>query len=237
METGHNGNGSTGDPTAPKEQPIPEITTASQIVETLEPPKRETKRLTTDLPESDRLTDMQRKFVRAYLVTGDSTQAAQEAGYKWPREMGYQVLQNVEVQRQINYALVNKNISPLQADAGMAELCYTSLGYFLDDDGNVDIVRLKANAHLVRRYKCRRNRKLSTDEIEVTDVEIELHDRLEALKDVRAKYRQMAGSGDAGQTNNQIVQLVILAADSELPKELAGRLLAKVAELTQGVKR
>lgn len=156
-------------------------------------PIADRKLLETDLPQEDGLSDQQRSFVVAYLRRGNATQAAIEAGYTWPRQAGYRLLHHQRIQTEIKYGLLSKQISPEQVFAELSEISFANLDYFLDEDGNVDIIKLKANGHLVKKYKCKRNHKQSTDEIHVTDVEIELHDRHAALVDVGKKYRMFGG--------------------------------------------
>jgi phage terminase small subunit len=44
------------------------------------------------------LTPKQQRFVEAYLVSGNASEAAREAGYKWPDRQGWQQLEKTSIQ-------------------------------------------------------------------------------------------------------------------------------------------
>ena len=158
--------------------------------------------LATALTESDGLTDQQRLFKDAYLRCWNATEAARRAGYACPAQAGWRLLRNVEISRQIEIELKAHHIGTNHVLARLGEMANINLNDFLDEGGRVDLEKLRSKGHLVKKYKAKVNRKLSTDEVEVSDVEIELHDAQHALELVGRKCKMF---GPDVQLNVQIV--------------------------------
>jgi phage terminase small subunit len=192
------------------------------------------KLLTTDLPETDGLSDQQRLFVTEYIRSRNASEAARRAGFKWPAMAGHRLLQKVIIREAIETELRANHVGKDHLLSGYSEVAWVSIADFIDEQGKPVIEKIRANGHLVKSYKCKVNQRRSTREVEVTDAEIVLHDRLAAMSDL-AKTQGMF-KGDESRIANAIVQVVIQAADAELPREVAGRLLGRIADRLRTMK-
>jgi len=59
------------------------------------------------------LTEKQKKFVSAYIVSGNATEAAREAEYSYPRSSGFDTLRQKTVQAAIQYLLHESPVTRL----------------------------------------------------------------------------------------------------------------------------
>ena len=157
----------------------------------------ESKRIETDLPDDDGLSDAQREFVRLYLIHGSATKAATIMGLPSPRCSGPRILKNDAVRKTIYGELRSKKIDDEHVIAELSELCYAKLADFMDEQGDIDIEKVRANSHLVKKYKVKQW--TCKDGSMVTTHELELHDRHAALVDVGKTFRMF---GDNQTVNN-----------------------------------
>lgn len=170
----------------------------------------EPKRLTTDLPESDGLSDQQREFVTHYLRFGNGSKAAEAVGLKWPRVAGSRWLQNAAIKEAIHNELKARHIDADQVLAELSTLSYANMADFMDEDGSIDTDKVRKGGHLVKKYT--ETERTGKDGTLIVRREIELHDRHAALVDVGKKYRMF----QTDTVNN--IQINVFA---ELNKELA----------------
>lgn len=117
------------------------------------------KLLTTDLPETDGLSDQQRIFVDAYLRTWNASQAAEEAKYAWPRSTGAKLLQKPAIRAAIDEELKNHHIGTNHVLARLGEMANVSLADFTDEDGQVDIEKARGKGHLVQKVQVQAQQK------------------------------------------------------------------------------
>jgi phage terminase small subunit len=123
------------------------------------------------------LTKLQQAFVRAYMETGDATEAVRKAGYSADRAQitGCELIKNVEIQREIG-RLMNARLAKvsLSSDDVIAELQNIIATCKAAGSGAWQISgRLKA-AELLGRYF-----KMFTERVEIS-VDEDLIQRLEA---------------------------------------------------------
>ena len=186
------------------------------------------KLLTTDLPETDGLSDQQRVFVTAHLKTWNATEAARRAGCKYPHVQGSRLLQKIEIRAAVEEELKAHHIGTGHVPSRLAQLANINIADFIDEEGRPDVKKIRAKSYLVRKYKAKLNRSLSDDKVDVTDVEIETYNSLAALRDIAKQFKMF------GDKESKILPVVIHvikeAATSELEKEQAGRLLLRVAD-------
>ena len=128
------------------------------------------------------LSDQHRIFVTTYLKTGNASEAARQAGFNWPGQKGAKLLKTAKIRAAIN-AQVKPHypVSRNHVFAALSQLAYANLGDFLDDHGQPIVANIRTKGHLVKKYKARVIRSLSTDQVTVTDVHVELYDRLKTL--------------------------------------------------------
>lgn len=199
--------------------PTPEVPTEKPVV----------KLLTTDLPESDGLSERQRAFKDEYLKCWNATEAARRVGLKQPGLAGWRMMKNDAIREAINLELDAHALGAKHVLNGLAEMAHVNLTDFLDERGVPDLERIKKKGHLVKRYKCRLNRKLSTGEIEVTDIELELCDQQAALVDA-GRHFKMFGEDATLALIDLLKTVLVRVIDAELPPELGGRVLRRVGE-------
>ena len=119
----------------------------------------------------------------------------------------------------------------------LSEQARLNLDDFLDDDGRIDRAKVKKHGQLVKKYRYKL-RKTEKNGDQIFDVELELIDSQAALFFL-GKHNKLVtdGDGEGGNTYVQtIINLVVQAADAELPKELAGRFLVRLGESMKTVK-
>jgi len=153
------------------------------------------KLLTMDLPETDGLSDQQRLFVTEYIRTRNASEAARRAGFKWAAMTGRRLLQKVIIKEALETELRANHVGKDHLLSGYSEVAWVSIEDFIDEQGKPVIEKIRANGHLVKSYKCKVNQRRSTREVEVTDVEIVLHDCLAAMSDL-AKAQGMFKEDD-----------------------------------------
>lgn len=127
------------------------------------------------------LTDQQRTFVTEYLKSGNASEAARQAGFNWPGQKGAKLLKTAKIRAAINAELKPTSITQLHVLAELSQLAMGNWGEILDDQGQPDAKKIRANGHMVKKFKATVIRTQSTDQVTVTNVQIELHDRYKAL--------------------------------------------------------
>jgi hypothetical protein len=127
------------------------------------------------------LSDQHRIFVREYLKKGNASEAARLAGFNWPGQKGAKLLKTAKIRAAINAELKPHPFVESQVSAALSELAMGNLGDLIDEDGRPVVEKIRANGRFVKKYKARVLRSQSTDQVTVTNVQIELHDRYKAL--------------------------------------------------------
>ena len=114
---------------------------------------------------------MEKVWLNRYLVHFNAKKAAEEAGYKWPRRVGWQKKQKFadEIAEQLD----EMALSAEEALARLSEQAMAEYAQYLTDEGTVNLTKLidDEKAHLVKGY--RRDRK--------GNVIVEFHDAQRAL--------------------------------------------------------
>jgi phage terminase small subunit len=144
-----------------------------------------TKLLTRGRFEMPVLSEQQRTFVTAYLNKGNASEAARQAGFNWPGQKGAKLLKTAKIRAAIFAEL--KPSLPLRRAlvmAALAQLAYSNLGSILDEHGQPSVEKIREHGLLVKNYRARVIRSLSTDEVKVTDVYAEMYDRVQALRTI-----------------------------------------------------
>lgn len=151
--------------------------------------------LATPRPKRVRLTHRQRLFVAEYARTWNTRKSAIFAGYslKTAGSQGCQLLKNPKIAGAVATAMKDLQISPDHVLSRLAAVANCSIADFLDEHGNPDIEKVKANGQLVKAL-----------EQKGRGYKLELHDALRALE-VMAKIlgmtRETQQTGTAIQFN------------------------------------
>lgn len=130
------------------------------------------------------LTAKQQLFVDFYFIHGcNATKAAKAAGYseKTAYSQGSRLLKDVDIDAHIRARM---NEVAMQADEvlrHLAEIGRADLDDVTDDNGNLDFkkARESGSSRLIRRIK---SRAITTENSDVVETEVEMHDRLKALE-------------------------------------------------------
>jgi len=128
------------------------------------------------------LSEQQRTFVTTYLEKGNASEAARQAGFNWPGQKGAKLLKTAKIRAAICTEV--KPYLPLSRAhvmANLAQLAYSNLGFILDEHGQPSVEKIREHGLLVKKYRARVIRSLSTNEVKVTDVYAEMYDRMKAL--------------------------------------------------------
>jgi Terminase small subunit len=131
------------------------------------------------------LSEQQRTFVAAYLEEGNASEAARRAGFNWPGQKGAKLLKMAKIRAAIDAQW--KPYLPLgraHVMAALAQLAYSDLGSILDEQGQPSVQKIREHGLLVKNYRARVIRSLSTNEVSVTDVYAEMYDRFQALRTI-----------------------------------------------------
>lgn len=103
--------------------------------------------------EPVKLTRKRQMFVEAYLRTWSGTEAAREAGYKWPTRQGWALLQDEAIQRVIADRIAEAGMSANEVIARLADQARASLAEFLvfkEDDQTGELTMAGVNWQAVR---------------------------------------------------------------------------------------
>jgi phage terminase small subunit len=94
-----------------------------------------------------------RKFLAEYLRTGNATESAIRAGYS-PRTAAVQGsrLLRTKLAPFVADALRAEHVTPDEVLTLLSRQARANYGYFINDDGTVNVARVKESGHLVEHY-------------------------------------------------------------------------------------
>ena len=141
------------------------------------------------------LNDQQMRFVDYYVTTMNQTQAYELAGYTGEEHTlaigASRLMRNAKVTREINKRLQNFTMTSNEILVRLTDIARADIGDSVNDNGDIDIKQLKraGKSHLIKKVKKRTYTTMDQDGNDkvVSEVEVELHDSLDALK-VLAKF-------------------------------------------------
>lgn len=136
------------------------------------------------------LSDKQEMFVNEYLKCFNATKAAKAAGYSeaTAKQQGSRLLTNVDVDSHIRAYLKQSSMDADEVLFHITEIARGDMDALVDNNGNPDIVSARANGktRLIKKIK---QRSITTEESDITESEIETHDRLRALELLGKHYK------------------------------------------------
>ncbi len=138
-----------------------------------------------------KLNVSQRAFIAAYfgvkydeqgkeVVTNifNATQAARDAGYSYPKQQGYRLTKHPVIKEIINIYMDDLTMPKGELLARVSEQARSDMADFIKNDGEIDIVGVKTNGHLVKKFSFRR---MPSKIGIIEEQQIELHDAQKAL--------------------------------------------------------
>lgn len=129
----------------------------------------------------------EKMWLARYLTHFNAKRAGEEAGYKWPRRMGYKKKQKFA--GEIAQALEEKAMSSDENLAHLAEIARREYAHYLTDEGEVNLTNMLDDdkGHLIKGFK--RDRK--------GNVIVEFYDGQTALNTIRDHHdRGPSGASD-----------------------------------------
>ena len=133
------------------------------------------------------LSAKHQQFVNEYLKCLNATQAYQrvyDCGYETANVNGYRLLVNTSVSEEVKKRLAEYTMSANEVLARLAEHARGDMDDFLDDDGNLDLKKVRAarKTRLIKKYKTRTTtRIIGEDETVTVETEFDLYDAQAAL--------------------------------------------------------
>lgn len=146
-----------------------------------------------EIVESDGLTIKQRLFVDHYIVCMNGAEAARQAGYSGDSAqlavMASQNLRNPNITRTIDRRLSQFAMSANEVLIHLTDIARGDMADALNAQGGIDALeaRARGKSHLIKRI---RTRTITTDDQEIHETEVEMYDRLDALKTL-AKFHSL----------------------------------------------
>ncbi len=146
------------------------------------------------------LTPKQVRFREHYLASWNATEAARVAGYKHPNQQGPELLKNPQIAAAIAERLEDAAMSADEVLARLTKIARGDLGQYINEDGDLDLMRLKENGDglLVHKYQ-RTKRVTRKDEHEDEMIErlnIELYPADNALTILARHHRLLTDQVD-----------------------------------------
>lgn len=154
------------------------------------------------------LTHKQQRFVDEFLQSFNATQAALAAGYseKTAYSIGSENLKKPEIIDAIEATLRPHAMTAAEVLFHLSEIARGDIGEVLDDNGNLDLkaARRLQKTRLIKRIK---SRAYTTEDSDVSETEVELHDRLRALE-LLAKYHDLTNKVRVEDWRTEAVRLI-----------------------------
>lgn len=170
------------------------------------------------------LSAMQRTFLVRYLLHGNATRAAEEAGYAHPNTQGPRLLKNPKIREAIDEFFHDQEMSAKEVVARLSKQARGSLADFIrfpTNEHGEDIwgvephldLRKAQRANmldLIKKLKQKRTTRIDQEGTETVDewTEIELHDAQSALVHVGRYHRLFTDNIDANVATNDRGQTV-----------------------------
>ncbi|MGO9246005.1 MAG: terminase small subunit [Verrucomicrobiia bacterium] len=126
-------------------------------------------------PKRVRLTHRQRVFIAEYVRTWNGAKAARLAGYthRSAEVMSCKMLKDPKILAEIDAHLKRLHLTPDEVLSRLAAIAGADFADFLDEQGNVDIEKVKAQGELVRSLEQKQH-----------GCKLELHDPQRALETI-----------------------------------------------------
>lgn len=142
---------------------------------------------------ADKLTGKQAKFVDAYIICLNGTEAARRAGYAGDDNVlavtASENLRNHKIIHAIDEKLSAYAMTANEVLIHLTDIARGDIADAVTVFGNPDIDQAgtRGKSHLIKRI---RTKTITTDDQEIHETEIEMYDRLKAL-DLLAKYHDL----------------------------------------------
>lgn len=140
-----------------------------------------------------RLTGKQKLFADAYIITLNATESARRAGYAGNdatlSTVGYENLRKLEILEYVREQLDRYAMSASEVLVQLTDIARGDIADALNSMGGIDPLEAKrrGKSHLIKRFKAKT---ITTEDSDIQETEIEMHDRLAALT-LLAKYHDL----------------------------------------------
>lgn len=180
------------------------------------------------------LTTKQRKFIDAYVKSGNATRAAIEAGYseRSARQQGWENLKNPYISEQITARLDAEAMAANEVLWRLGRMARADMGDFLTGSGenisiDMDAVKAAGLTDLIKKLNTRTTRTTDKDgnEITTTTISLELHDAQAALKELGRAHKLFTDGLDVSGT---------LEVHSEAEERISNKIAAIAERLRMG---
>lgn len=176
------------------------------------------------------LTYKQRRFVDAYLVSFNATQAAIEAGYseKTAYSIGHENLRKPEIAAVLEQFFKESAMSAEEVLHHLTEIARGNMDDVLDANGNLDMRKAQERGKTALLKKVR-SRAIVTEDSDIHEGEVEMYDRLKALE-LLAKYHDLINRIKVDDWRSEAIaairndELPFSALEDELGTDLAEEL-------------
>lgn len=100
-------------------------------------------------------TDKQAVWLEVYLNTWNATEAARQAGYAHPRQMGSRLLADPDVMKEVQERIAEKTLSADETLVRLGQQARAEYSAYIRDDGSVDLPAMRAAGmmHLIKGVK------------------------------------------------------------------------------------
>ena len=133
------------------------------------------------------LTDKQDRFISAYIVCWNATQAAREAGYKATNGslavIGHENLMKLKIKVEIEKRLDQYTMGKNEILSRLTQQASSDMGDFTKIENSKDIAN-HPQSYLIKKFKKRRYTPRDENEDPYEDIEIELYDTHAPLVDL-----------------------------------------------------
>jgi hypothetical protein len=146
-----------------------------------------------EMLDANGLTIKQRLFVDHYILCMNGTEAARRAGYDGDGAtlavVASQNLRNHKILRELERRLADHTMQANELLVHLTDIARGDIGDVVNSMGGIDPLEAKrrGKSHLIKRYK---TKTITSDDEEVFEAEVEMYDRLDALKTL-AKFHSL----------------------------------------------
>lgn len=163
-----------------------------------------------------KMTNLKQRFINAYVIYPNGTEAAREAGYTGDdatlAATASRLLRDDKVLAEIEAKLKAHAMSAAEVLIHLTDIVRGDLADCIDEFGNVDILEAKRRhkTHLIKKYRVKAM--TATDEsgehgVDIVESRVEMYDRLRAI-DMLAKYHNLVNHIKMDDWRTELLQLL-----------------------------
>lgn len=174
------------------------------------------------MSDDRKLTNRQRVFIDEYLRDFNATQAAIRAGYseKTAYSIGSENLKKPEVKAEIDERLAVYHMTAEEALKRTADIARSDIGDLIDNNGLLDLRTARQNGltKLIKKIKQKTVTRIGKtdddDDVEITEIEFELYNAHEAIRDILKVHGKFTDRVDVTSGGEPLTITIIKASDA-----------------------